>query len=114
MLKRYYGGRPLELGVFRGREVDPAGEGFVASCRGPARGGVAALAVSKARSRSAIDVRVGMHTGECEMSTALDGVACHCRTGLDDGSGGRGSVSQTVKDWFPGSGLKFSDEGTNV
>jgi class 3 adenylate cyclase len=99
-----------QLARFRGKEVDSAGDGFFASFDGPARAIRCGCAIAEAMPELGLKVRVGLHTGECEL---LDGkVAVHtgARVAANDQSG-EVLVSSTVKDLVAGSGLAFEDRG---
>jgi pimeloyl-ACP methyl ester carboxylesterase/class 3 adenylate cyclase len=101
------------LARFRGREVDMAGDGSLAVFDGPARAIRCALAVSAAVRELGIEVRAGVHTGECEViGDAVAGLAVHigARVGA---LAGRSEVlvSSTVKDLVVGSGFVFEDRG---
>jgi class 3 adenylate cyclase len=101
-----------ELARFRGREVDTAGDGFFAAFDGPARAVRCACAVSRGIQSLGLEVRAGLHTGECEiMGDDMGGIAVHigARTAL--ASPGEVLVSSTVKDLVAGSGLSFRDHG---
>jgi pimeloyl-ACP methyl ester carboxylesterase len=102
-----------ELERFRGREVDTAGDGFLATFDGPARAVRCALSVGDAVRELGVEIRAGVHTGECELDgPKIRGIAVH--TGARIASlAGRGEVlvSQTVKDLVSGSGLEFEDRG---
>ena len=66
------------LARFRGREVDTAGDSFFATFDGPARAIRCASAISKSVHPLGIDIRVGLHTGECEVIDAkVGGIAVH-------------------------------------
>ena len=102
-----------ELARFRGREVDTAGDGFFATFDGPARAIRCACAVRESVREIGIDVRAGLHAGECEL---LEGKA----TGIAVSLGARVAalagpgevlVSSTVKDLVAGSGIAFADRG---
>ena len=67
LVSRHHGLVRQELARFRGREVDTAGDGFFATFDGPARGVRCALAIRDAVKALGIDVRAGLHTGECEL-----------------------------------------------
>jgi class 3 adenylate cyclase len=97
----------------RGQEQDTAGDGFYARFDGPARAIACAMAITQAVRPLGVEVRGGLHTGECEVS---DGKC----TGLSVSIGARVMsmagpsevlVSQTVKDLVAGSGLTFEDAG---
>ncbi len=98
---------------YRGQEQDTAGDGFYARFDGPARAIACATAITDAVRPLGVEVRGGLHTGECEVS---DGKC----TGLSVSIGARVMsmagpsevlVSQTVKDLVAGSGLTFEDAG---
>jgi class 3 adenylate cyclase len=103
------------LARFRGRELDTAGDGFFASFDGPARAIRCADAISDAIHELGLEIRAGIHTGECEL---LDGkvagiavsigarVAAHAESGEI-------LVSQTVRDLVTGSDLSFDDRGAH-
>jgi class 3 adenylate cyclase len=99
---------------FRGREVKTTGDGFLATFDGPARGVRCAYAISQEIKPLGIEVRAGLHTGECEMiGNDVGGIAVH--TGARVAALARAGevlVSSTVKDLVAGSGLRFSDRGT--
>jgi class 3 adenylate cyclase len=98
---------------FRGREINTTGDGFVAAFDGPARAIRCALAIIEATDTLGIEVRAGLHTGECEVrGDDLGGLAVHiaARVGaLADP--GELLVSSTVKDLVVGSGIEFTDRG---
>jgi pimeloyl-ACP methyl ester carboxylesterase len=102
-----------ELERYRGREIDNAGDGFCASFDGPARAIRCALAIREDLHRIGLDVRAGIHTGECEvLHDKLAGVAIHVAARIA-ASGGRGEVrvSGTVCDLVAGSGIAFQHLG---
>ena len=98
---------------FRGQEQDTAGDGFYACFDGPARAISCAKAITEAVRPLGIEVRGGLHTGECEISdgksTGLS-VSIGARVMAQAGPG-EVLVSQTVKDLVAGSGLTFEDAG---
>jgi pimeloyl-ACP methyl ester carboxylesterase len=103
-----------ELKHFRGREIDTAGDGFLASFDGPARAVRCACAISNGVRALGLEIRAGLHTGECElmMGDKLGGIAVH--TGarvVAEASAGEVLVSSTVRDLVAGSGLLFQDRG---
>jgi pimeloyl-ACP methyl ester carboxylesterase len=102
-----------QIGRFRGREIDSAGDGLLAAFDGPARAIRAATAVSAEVRRLGLEVRAGLHTGECEvMGPKLGGVAVHIGARIAAlAKGGEVLVSSTVRDLVAGSGLRFSDRG---
>jgi pimeloyl-ACP methyl ester carboxylesterase len=104
-----------ELARFRGREIDTAGDGFLAAFDGPARAIRAACAITAEVQRLGLEVRAGLHTGECEvMGDKLGGIAVHIGARIAALAGPREVlVSNTVKDLVAGSGLQFQDRGVH-
>ncbi len=103
-----------ELDRWRGREIDTAGDGFLAAFDGPARAVRCAHAVVAGVRDLGLEVRAGVHTGECErVGDALRGIAVHigARVAAEAGAG-EVLVSGTVKDLVAGSGLVFDDRGS--
>ena len=100
-----------ELARFRGREIDSAGDGFFAAFDGPARAVRCACAISDAVQSLGIEVRAGLHTGECEvMGDKIGGIAVHIGARIAAHAGaGEILVSNTVKDLVAGSGISFHD-----
>jgi class 3 adenylate cyclase len=102
-----------QLARYRGTELDTAGDGFFARFDGPARAIRCALAIRDAVREIGLQVRVGLHAGECEV---LDGkvagiaVAIGARVSAR-AAAGEVLVSQTVKDLVAGSGIAFDDRG---
>jgi len=106
-----------EIARHRGREIDTAGDGFLASFDGPALGIRAACAITAAvRRRLGLEVRAGIHTGECEViGPKLSGVAVHIGARVAALAGpGEVLVSQTVKDLVAGSDLRFEARGSHA
>ena len=105
-----------ELKAFRGREIDTAGDGFLAAFDGPARAIRCACAVSSSVRSLGIEVRAGLHTGECEiMGDKLGGIAVHIGARIAAlARPGEVLVSSTVKDLVAGSSLSFHDRGTEL
>jgi class 3 adenylate cyclase/dienelactone hydrolase len=103
------------LARFHGRELDTAGDGFFASFDGPARAIRCAVAIGDDIEQLGLEVRAGIHTGECEL---LDGkvagiaVSIGARFASEAGPG-EILVSQTVRDLVTGSGLAFDDRGAH-
>ena len=102
-----------ELDRFRGREVDTAGDGFLASFDGPARAVRCAISAGQAVRDLGVEIRAGVHTGECELDgRKIRGIAVHTGARIASLAGpGEVLVSQTVKDLVSGSGLAFEDRG---
>lgn len=101
---------------FRGREIDTAGDGFLAAFDGPARAVQAAQAISDKVRLMGLDIRAGLHTGECEIAgSKLAGIAIHIGARVAALAGaGEVLVSNTVKDLVAGSGVMFEDRGTHI
>jgi class 3 adenylate cyclase len=101
---------------FRGREVDTAGDGFLASFDGPGRAVRCAVSLVEDARRLALDLRVGLHTGECELTEdKLAGLTLHIGARVAaQARPGEVLVSRTVRDLVSGSGLRFEDRGTSV
>jgi class 3 adenylate cyclase/alpha-beta hydrolase superfamily lysophospholipase len=104
-----------ELVRARGREVDTAGDGFFAAFDGPARAVRCAQAIAHDVQELGIDVRSGLHTGECELVDGkVTGIAVHTGARVAAHAGpGEVLVSSTVKDLVAGSGLQFEDRGVH-
>jgi class 3 adenylate cyclase len=103
-----------ELTRYRGREIKQTGDGFLASFDGPARAVQCAAAITEGVRPLGIEIRAGVHTGECELRGGdLVGMAVNigARVGSQAGSG-EVLVSSTVKDLVVGSGLRFEERGT--
>jgi pimeloyl-ACP methyl ester carboxylesterase len=116
LLEQHHGAVRRELDRFRGREVDTAGDGFLAAFDGPARAVRCALAAREAVRPLGIELRAGLHTGECEVHRdKLAGIAVHIGARVAAQAGpGEVLVSSTVKDLVAGSGLCFADRGAQV
>jgi class 3 adenylate cyclase len=101
------------LARYRGREVDTAGDGFLATFDGPARAIRCALTIAQAMRDIGLEVRVGLHTGEIELEgDDVRGIAVHIGARVASLAGpGEVLVSSTVKDLVAGSGLTFEDAG---
>jgi class 3 adenylate cyclase len=101
------------LARYRGREVDSAGDGFLAVFDGPARAVRCGFAIGEALRPLGVDVRVGIHAGEVELDgAAVRGIAVHTGARVAAIAGaGEVLVSSTVRDLVAGSGLEFEDRG---
>ena len=95
--------------------MDTAGDGFLATFDGPGRGIRCASAIAEAVRTLGIEVRAGLHTGECEvMNGGVGGIAVHTGARVSSEAGpGEVLVSSTVKDLVAGSGIEFEDRGTH-
>jgi class 3 adenylate cyclase/pimeloyl-ACP methyl ester carboxylesterase len=102
-----------ELARFRGDERDTAGDGFFATFDGPARAIRCAQAVIEAVRPLGLELRAGIHTGECELhERKVTGVALSIGARVCATAGPREVlVSRTVKDLVAGSGITFQDSG---
>jgi pimeloyl-ACP methyl ester carboxylesterase len=99
---------------FRGHEIKTTGDGILATFDGPARGVRCACAIADEIRPLGIEVRAGLHTGECEMiDDDVGGIAVHIGARVASLAGaGEVLVSSTVKDLVAGSGLRFGDRGS--
>jgi class 3 adenylate cyclase len=99
-----------------GREVDRAGDGFLATFEGPARAVRAALAIVSELAPLRLDVRAGIHTGEVEiLDEGIGGIAVHIGARVAAlATPGEVLVTRTVKDLSVGSGIDFDRRGTHV
>jgi pimeloyl-ACP methyl ester carboxylesterase len=113
LLERHHAAVRRELERFQGREVDTAGDGFLATFDGPARAIRCARAIGDALGELGLHVRAGLHTGECELvGEKVAGVAVHTGARVAaEARPGEVLVSQTVKDLVAGSGIEFEDRG---
>ncbi|KUI45165.1 hydrolase [Mycobacterium sp. IS-1590] len=104
-----------QLARFRGREVNTTGDGFVAMFDGPQRAIRCAMAIRDAVRALGVEVRAGLHTGECEVrDDDIGGIAVHI--GARVAALARPNdvlVSSTLRDLVIGSGLEFVDRGTH-
>ena len=105
-----------ELARFGGRLVKWTGDGVLATFDGPARAVRCALAIRVGARALGLEVRAGVHTGECEMmADDLAGIAVHLAARVLGTAGpGEGITSGTVTDLVVGSGLGFELRGTRV
>jgi pimeloyl-ACP methyl ester carboxylesterase len=102
-----------QLVRFRGRELDTAGDGFFASFDGPARAIRCACAITDSVRELGLELRAGLHTGECELLDGkVGGIAVHIGARVaKQAQPGEVLVSGTVKDLVAGSGLEFEERG---
>jgi pimeloyl-ACP methyl ester carboxylesterase len=105
-----------QLVRFRGFEVDTAGDGFLATFDGPARAIRCAVSICREVRSLGIEVRAGLHTGECQIvGKKMGGIAVHIGSrvaGLAKSS--EVLVSSTVKDLVVGSGIAFEERGLHA
>jgi class 3 adenylate cyclase len=116
LLDGYVGVARRQLERFRGREIDVAGDGLFAIFDGPARAIRCACAIRDAVQSLGLEVRTGLHTGECEVAgSRVSGIAVH--TGARISATARPQevlASGTVKDLVAGSGIRFDDRGLHT
>jgi pimeloyl-ACP methyl ester carboxylesterase/class 3 adenylate cyclase len=105
-----------ELLRYRGREVDSAGDGFLATFDGPARAIRCAAAIVGGMREFDLSVRAGLHTGECEIADGkVAGIAVHTGARVAaQANAGEVLVSSTVKDLVAGSGITFIERGAHA
>jgi class 3 adenylate cyclase len=114
LLERHHALVRRELARFRGVERDTAGDGFFATFDGPARAIRAAQAIAAGVRPLGIEIRAGVHTGECELHEGkVAGIAVSAGARVAAAAGpSEVLVSHTVKDLVAGSGIEFEDRGT--
>ena len=113
LLERHNDGIRRQLAQFHGRELDTAGDGFLARFDGPGRAIACARAAVESVRPLGLELRAGVHTGECQvLDGKLGGIAVHigARVAAEAGPG-EVLVSQTVRDLVAGSGIVFDDRG---
>jgi pimeloyl-ACP methyl ester carboxylesterase/class 3 adenylate cyclase len=100
---------------FGGREVKHTGDGFLATFDGPARGVRCATDIAEAVRIAGLEIRAGLHTGECELRASdIGGMAVHIAARvMSHAQPGEVLTSSTVKDLVVGSGLDFADRGVH-
>ena len=113
LLGRHHAAVRRELGRWRGREVDTAGDSFLATFDGPARAIRCAAAAVDAIRGFGMEIRAGVHTGEVEVSNGdLRGIAVHIGSRVAGLAGpGEVLVSRTVADLVAGSGIVLAERG---
>jgi class 3 adenylate cyclase/pimeloyl-ACP methyl ester carboxylesterase len=102
-----------EIVRWRGNEIKTTGDGFVTTFDGPARAIRCASAIAKATERLGVAVRMGLHTGECDVrGDDLSGLAVHIAARVSALAGpSEVLVSGTVHDLVVGSGIEFQERG---
>jgi class 3 adenylate cyclase len=115
-LSNYYALCRRHFESFRGREVKTTGDGVLAAFDGPARAVRCARAITDAAGSLGLQVRAGVHTGECEIvGDDLAGLAVHIGARVASlAAPGEVLASSTVKDLVAGSGLTFEDRGAST
>jgi len=113
LLERHHHAIRNQLGRFRGQEMDTAGDGFFATFDGPARAIHCACAIRAHLDEIGLEVRSGLHTGECErVGEKVAGIAVHIGARVAAvARPGEILVSRTVKDLVAGSGIELDDRG---
>ena len=113
LIETHLAGVRRQLGRFRGREVDTAGDGFLAAFDGPARAIRCAEAIRADAAKDGLRIRLGLHTGEVEVvRDKLAGIAVHIGARVAaQAAPGQILVSSTVRDIVAGSGISFEDKG---
>jgi pimeloyl-ACP methyl ester carboxylesterase len=116
LLERHHSIVREQLAAFRGEEVDTAGDGFLATFDGPGRAIRAAVAIRDGLRASGIQVRCGLHTGECErIGNKVAGIAVHIAARVaETAEPGEIRVSGTVRALVAGAGIEFSERGSVV
>jgi class 3 adenylate cyclase/pimeloyl-ACP methyl ester carboxylesterase len=105
----------VQLNRFRGREVSTSGDSFFAMFDGPQRGIRCAMAIRDAVHALGIEVRAGLHTGECEVrGDDIGGIGVHIGARVSSLAGpNEVLVSSTLRDLVIGSGLEFEERGAH-
>jgi class 3 adenylate cyclase/pimeloyl-ACP methyl ester carboxylesterase len=104
-----------QLSRFRGREVNTSGDGFLAMFDGPQRAIRCAMSIRDAVHALGIQVRAGLHTGECEVrGDDIGGIGVHIGARVSALAGpNEVLVSSTLRDLVIGSGLEFEERGAH-
>jgi pimeloyl-ACP methyl ester carboxylesterase len=115
LLRRHHGLVRDELRRYRGLEQNTMGDGFFATFDGPARAVRCAQRICEVVREMGLDVRAGVHTGECERTGgAMGGIAVHIGARvMAQAEPGEVLVSSTVRDLVAGSGLTFAERGAH-
>jgi class 3 adenylate cyclase len=105
-----------QLARFRGREVNTSGDGFFAMFDGPQRAIRCAMAIRDAVQALGIEVRAGLHSGECEVrGDDIGGIGVHIGARVSALAGpNEVLVSSTLRDLVIGSGLEFEERGAHT
>lgn len=116
LLQQYYGVARRELVRYRGREIDTAGDGMFAAFDGPARAIRCACGIRDAVRPLGLEVRSGLHAGECEIvGEKIGGIAVHIGARVAAAAApGEVLVSNTVKDLVAGAGIRFKERGMHA
>jgi len=113
LLEKHHAIVRAHLARFRGHEIDNAGDGFLASFDGPARAIRCACAITENVRELGLQVRAGLHTGECELlGSKMGGIAIHIGARVAArAEPSQVLVSSTVRDLVAGSGITFEERG---
>lgn len=116
LLEEFHDRSSKQVTTFRGREVKWTGDGILATFDSPARAVQCARAIRDAAQRQQIEIRAGIHVGECELMGAdVAGIAVHvAQRVLDAAEPGSIYVTSTVREASAGSGLRFTDKGRHA
>jgi class 3 adenylate cyclase len=116
LLETFYAKVREVLRQYKGREINKSGDGFLATFDGPARAVRCAGAIRDLVRTLGLEVRCGLHTGECEIvGDDLAGIAVHIGARVASlADAGKILVSQTLRDLVAGSGLSFETHGIHV
>jgi class 3 adenylate cyclase len=112
-VERHHAVVRAQLDRFRGRELDTAGDGFFAAFDGPIRAIRCAVAIEGSVRDLGLEVRAGLHTGECEiLGEKLAGLAVNVGARVASyARAGKVLVTSTVRDLVAGSDFAFDDRG---
>ncbi len=115
VLNHYYAAVRRQLRASRGREISTAGDGVFATFDRPARAIRCAAAIREAVHTLGLEVRAGLHTGECQIvGDAVGGLAVHIGARVvAHADGDEVLVSSTVKELMAGSAFRFRDRGSH-
>ena len=116
LLERHDEATRTEIARFHGRVVKHTGDGVLATFDGPTRALRCATALAERLPELGVDIRAGLHTGECEIrGSDIGGIAVHIGARIAALAQGREVlVSSTVKHLVNGSGISFRDRGTHT
>lgn len=116
LLARHHAIVREQLRRFQGREIDTAGDGFLATLESPAAALACAGAIIRSVGQLGLAVRAGIHAGECELVDGrVSGITVHTGARITAAAGpGELLVSSTIKDLVAGSGISFEDRGAHV
>jgi class 3 adenylate cyclase len=115
LLGRYRGGVRQELSRYSGQEVDTAGDAFFATFERPSLGVGCAVAIRSAAEKLGIQLRTGVHLGECEMrGEKVSGIEVHTAARImAAASAGEILLSASVRDAIPQAAFPTGDRGTH-